>query len=233
MATVTRDQGKTTFVKEFLSSHPHGNIQAVNEAWTKSGKDGSIGPTLIQKLRSQLGLTGNLRATSKPKIVAKGKAPAKKEAVAKKPKTTTGTLGKTSFVKEFLNDYPQGNTTAVNEAWVKAGMSGTISPTLVNKTRSSLGLTGNLRGKTKKSKTAVKEKAPYAGKKRGRKPKEVMAAVNGQSRGGKSNRSLALNELEADIDRLIFRVMGVGDLTEIEDTLRQARRMLYGALTRG
>jgi len=28
-------------------------------------------------------------------------------------------------------------------------------------------------------------------------------------------------------------VMGVGDLTEIEDSLRQARRLLYGALTRG
>ena len=33
-------------------------------------------------------------------------------------------------------------------------------------------------------------------------------------------------DLEADIDRLIFKVMGVGDLTEIEDSLRQARRLL-------
>ena len=53
------------------------------------------------------------------------------------------------FVKEFLNDHPQGNVDAVNEAWQAAGFDGTISTTLVNKMRASLGLTGNLRGKTK------------------------------------------------------------------------------------
>ena len=40
-------------------------------------------------------------------------------------------------------------------------------------------------------------------------------------------RTLALTELEGDIDRLIFKVMGVGDLTQIEDSLRQVRRLLY------
>ena len=44
--------------------------------------------------------------------------------------------------------------------------------------------------------------------------------VNEQPRGRESNRSLALNELEADIDLLIFKVMGVGDLTQIETALR-------------
>ena len=92
-----------------------------------------------------------------------------------------------------------------------------------------MGLTGNLSGKTKKSKA----KATPTGKKLGRPREEPTAPVTGQPRGRKSNRSLALNELEADIDRLIFKVMGVGDLTEIEDSLRQARRQLYGALTRG
>jgi len=48
----------------------------------------------------------------------------------------------------------------------------------------------------------------------------TTAAGNGQPRGRKSNRSLALTELEADIDRLIFKVMGIGDLTQIEDSLR-------------
>jgi len=72
--------------------------------------------------------------------------------------------------------------------------------------------------------------AAYTGKKRGRKPKETTAAVNEQPRGRKSNRSLALNELEADIDRLIFKVMGVGDLTQIETALREARRGVYKAL---
>ena len=42
-----------------------------------------------------------------------------------------------------------------------------------------------------------------------------------------------LNELEADIDRLVFKVMGIGDLPEIEDSLRQVRRLLYGKLAQG
>ena len=39
---------------------------------------------------------------------------------------------------------------------------------------------------------------------------------------------MILNELEADFDRLIFKAMAIGDLTQIEDTLRRARRLLYG-----
>ena len=46
------------------------------------------------------------------------------------------------FVKEFLNDHPEGNVAAVNEAWQAAGFDGTISKTLVDKMRASLGLTG-------------------------------------------------------------------------------------------
>src|SRR5271165_4486438 len=226
MATATGDQGKTTFVKQFLGDHPQGNVAAVNEAWAAAGKDGTIGSTLIHKMRSQMGLSGNLRATSKPGRPVKAKAPAKKS------KTATVTPGKTMFVKEFLNDHPEGTGNDVNEAWTAAGFEGTISRTLVDKTRALLGLTGNIRGKTKKSKASAKEKAPYTGKKRGRKPRETTAAGNGQPRGRKSNRSLALNELEAEIDRLIFKVIGIGDLTEIEDSLRQARRLLY-ATTNG
>jgi hypothetical protein len=140
----------------------------------------------------------------------------------------TASPGKTAFLKEFLHDNPQGNVTAANAAWQAAGFNGTISPALVNKTRASLGLTGNLRGKTK---AAAKAKPSYAGKKRGRKPKETTAAANGQPRGRKSGRTLALTDLEADIDRLIFKTMAIGDLKEIEDSLRRVRRLLYGALT--
>jgi len=223
MATATKSQGKTSFVKEFLHDNPQGNTKAVNEAWTAAGMKGTISHPIISEVRKQLGLTGNLRG--KTRTAAKGKA------APNMPKTATATPGKTSFLKEFLHDNPQGNTKAVNEAWQAAGFIGTISPTLVNKTRVSLGLTGNHRGKTKKPKTAAKGKTTSTGKKLGRPPKEATAAVNGkpagQPRGRKSARTLALTELEADIDRLIFKVMGVGDLTEIEDSLRQARRLLY------
>jgi len=218
MATATRDQGKTSFVKEFLGDHPLGNVAAVNEAWAAAGKDGTIGSTLINKVRSQLGLSGNLRATSKPKTADKGKA------AAKKPKTATALPGKTSFAKEFLIDNPHGNTNAVNEAWLAAGMQGTISHPIISQVRKQLGLIGNHRRKTK---TAANAKTTSTGKKLGRPRKQTTAEVNGQPQGKRSNRSLSLNELEADIDRLIFKVMGVGDLSQIEESLRQARRLLY------
>ena len=51
---------------------------------------------------------------------------------------------KTKFVNDFLAKYPQGNLRAVNEAWTAEGMKGTISKSVVDKTRAKLGLTGNL-----------------------------------------------------------------------------------------
>jgi len=212
--TATVTPGKTSFVKDFLNANPQGNTKAVNEAWQAAGFEGTISPTLVNKTRVKL--TGKRRGYSK--------TAAKKKSAPRLPTTATATPGKTSFLKEFLHDNPQGNVKAANEAWQAAGYGGTISETLVYKTRASLGLTGNLSGKTK---TSAGGKATSTGKKLGRPRKEPTAAVTGQPRGRKSNRSLALNELEAEIDRLIFKVMGVGDLTEIEAALRRARRLLY------
>jgi hypothetical protein len=215
VATATKSQNKTSFVKNFLNDHPEGNVKAVNEAWAAAGMTGTIGATLINKMRSEMGLTGNLRAKLKPRTAAKAKSATKMAKTASSP-------GKTMFVKEYLNDHPQGNVDAVNEAWHAAGFDGTISPTLINKMRATLGLTGNLRGKTKTAKTS----APA--KKRGGLHKETASAVNVQPRG---SRVPLLDELEADIDRLIFKAMAMGDLNQVEDSLRRARRLLYEALT--
>ena len=212
--TATATPGKTSFVKQFLNDHPEGKTKDVNEAWQAAGFEGTISPTLVNKTRVKL--TGKRRGYSK--------TAAKEKSAPRLPKTATHTPGKTSFLKEFLHDHPQGNVKAVNEAWQAAGFDGTISTALVFKVRASLGLTGNLSGKTKKPEAMTTS----TGKKPGRPREEPTAPVTGR----KSNRSLALNELEADIDRLIFKVMGVGDLTEIEDSLRQARRQLY-ATTNG
>jgi hypothetical protein len=217
VATATTSQNKTSFVKAFLSDHPKGNVKAVNEAWAAAGMNGTIGATLIYEMRSQMGLSDKLRVQSKPRTAAKAKS-------ATNMSKTASTPGKTMFVKEFLNDHPQGNVDAVNKAWKTAGFDGSISPTLVNEMRASLGLTGNLRGTTKKSTTST------TGKKRGKPSMVTTAAVNVQIRG---NRSTVLEDMEADIDRLIFKAMAIGDLTEIEDSLRRARRLLYGAFTKG
>src|SRR5271166_1906192 len=144
--TATEGQGKTSFVKAFLHDNPQAKAKAVNEAWTAAGMKGTISQPVISVVRKQLGLTGNLRGNSK--IAAKEKA------ASNMPGTATVTPGKTSFVKDFLHDNPDGTTKTVNEAWQAAGFEGTISPTLVNKTR--VKLTGNLRGNFK---TAAKEKS--------------------------------------------------------------------------
>jgi hypothetical protein len=155
--------------------------------------------------------------------------------------------GKTEFVKEFLGKNPRANPTTVNEAWTAAGREGSISATLVNKQRSALGLAGNLRSTSKKkTEPSPIEKPPYTGKKRGRKPKNMTtetvvlapSSANGRKteqpankvehRGRAIRHHGALEELEVDIDRLLFKVMGLGGLSAVEESLRRTRRLLYG-----
>lgn len=150
--------------------------------------------------------------------------------------TRTRDQGKTSFVKEYLNDNPQANPKAVNEAWEAAGMEGTISDTLVNKQRSALGLSGNIRGKGRPRKSAGRRSAAAATAATTRAPRTTVRGEGvtrptglGARRGRPSARSTRLVELEADLDRLLYRVMDTGDLGDVEDALRLARRRLYGA----
>ena len=110
-----------------------------------------ISKTVVDRMRRSLGLTGNIRG--KP---GKPKAAAKRKAAATKPKEETATLGKTGFVKEFLNDNPQANARAVNEAWQAAGMNGTISHPVISLMRKQLGLTGNQPGTTKQKASQAK-----------------------------------------------------------------------------
>lgn len=210
--------GKTGFVKEFLNDNPKGNTKAVNEAWAAAGMTGSIGATLVNKLRSEMGLSGNLRAKTKtkPKTTAKAKSPSKSSGPVVNP-------GKTMFTKEYLVDNPKANVAAVNAAWAAAGFEGVISPTVVAKLRASLGLAGNLRRTTKTASPALTTK------KLEKPVKVAAAATNGQHR---INRSTVLDDVESDIDRVLFKVMSLGDLGEIEDSLRQVRRSLFGALAR-
>ena len=143
------------------------------------------------------------------------------------PATQQRNPGKTEFVKEVLRRNPHANARKIREAWTDAGNEGSISQTLVNKQRSVMGLAGNIKGgRPRRSETEGVEKLPYTGKKRGRKPKS--AVVNGQAATG-GVRSSKLSEIEADIDRLLFRVMTMGGLEQIEEGLRRTRRLLYTA----
>ncbi len=149
------------------------------------------------------------------------------------PETVGRNQGKTEFIKQALFNDEFANAASINDLWAESGRDGTISVSLVNKMRSDMGLTGNLRRGPKAS-----SGKPYTGKKRGRKPKSAQAeaapAMESGSAAGSSpsfrGRNARLNRLvdvETDIDRLLFKVMAFEGLADVEDSLRQARRALY------
>jgi len=157
---------------------------------------------------------------------------------------------KSKFAADVLRKNPRANATAVNQAWTKAGREGRISATLVNKLRGTMGLTGNLRAKRKKSGFALAPDRKPVPKKPAKKPRPESRAQAIQGQSSSNGRRVeqasvgagslvhpevpfnALEELEADIDRLIFSVMALGGSPAIEDALRQARRLLYGTFAR-
>ena len=159
------------------------------------------------------------------------------------PATARRNQGKTEFVKEVLTKNPHANAQAVRDEWTTTGHSGSISQTLVNKQRSLMGLAGNLKGgRPRRSESAEAAKPAYTGKKRGRKPKSASlnghestgdARSFGEPRAKVGGRHAQMSQIEADIDRLLFRVMSLGGLENIEDSLRRTRRLLYQALSGG
>src|SRR5438874_13757094 len=117
------------------------------------------------------------------------------------PATATRNPGKTMFVKEVLHDNRLANTEAVNDAWKAAGMEGSISATLVNKMRSQMGLTGNLRGGRRRRARAAataNSETTYTGKRRGRPPKQGGAEANGTTQVKTRGRISRLADLEVD-----------------------------------
>ena len=144
---------------------------------------------------------------------------------------------KTAFVRAFLRKNPTANRKAVDEAWRKAGHEGSINSSLVSNLRRELGLTGNKQGASKVIDGYGAAESPKATgrnskpRKRGRSDNGKASGANATPATGRKPRSgdrdQALAEIEGDIDRLIFKLMVVGGLEDIEDQLRKARRLLY------
>jgi hypothetical protein len=219
-ATTTRNLGKTGFVKEVLNDNPQATTKAVNQAWKAAGFEGTIGPTLVTKMRSEMGLTGNIRKRPGRRAGAETgtmSAPAiKKRRRRKRATGRGGNQGKTAFVTKHLRSDPGASDEAINEAWAAAGNEGGISGSLLYKVRAKRGLTG---------KRGIKRRG--AGKKRrvGRTPEPVVETpkpVDGRTGWGR-----VLAEVEQDIDRLLFKLMRVGGMETIENELRNVRRLLY------
>src|SRR5262249_30709246 len=118
------------------------NAKAVNEAWTASGFEGTISPTLVTKMRSEMGLTGNLRERAGAETGTTAAPAVKKRGRPKRATGRGGHQGQTAFVTERLRRDPGASDEAINEAWAAAGNEGGISGSLLYKIRAKQGLTG-------------------------------------------------------------------------------------------
>jgi hypothetical protein len=164
--------------------------------------------------------------------------------------STSRDRGQTEFVKEVLAKNPRANPKTVNEEWKASGQVGTISATLVNKLRASMGLAGNLRPTNQqKARRRPSEARSLSEKTRVDKPKKnsrktaliaascsngiraIEPALKTEQRPKVSSYLRSIEELEEDIDRLLFKVMRLGGLPAIEESLRQTRRLLYGGFS--
>jgi len=140
--------------------------------------------------------------------------------------------GKSEFVRAALGRDPKANPTTVNQAWKATGHSGDISGSLVHKIRADMGLTGNLRSRSKVSRYpgVSTSRRGFSSRASGR---DTEARGNGTqalggtvTKSGSTDRARVLEDLESEIDRLIFRIMGMEELPEVEEALRRARRLL-------
>ena len=91
---VGRDQGKSTFVGDVLTKDPQANTEAVNRAWTKAGHEGTISESLVNKIRSRMGLTGQPRPGARVPESAESAGQPTAPATRPAPATRRGTAPK-------------------------------------------------------------------------------------------------------------------------------------------
>jgi hypothetical protein len=134
--------------------------------------------------------------------------------------TKTKGPNKSEFIRQLLRRDPETNLKAVNAAWKKAGHTGSISNPLFFQVKArAIGTTtkGLANGATASKATAPKPTTKNTEPARQHASKRNVASG---SNGG------VLDDLEGEIDGLIFKLMGVGGMTEVEEALRRARRLI-------
>lgn len=238
---------KSAFVREFIKLNPEANRKAVEEAWLAAGHDGVISSALVSGLRREMGLTGDVQNQPKaetepaPATRKRGRPKGKSKVSSAESNGTTVILGfrdepspgsptargrgrnqgKSAFVTEHLRQNPQATDEQITEAWSAAGNEGTISGSLIYKIRADEGLTGKRgargRGAARKGQARSSPRAASAAEPTTEMPKPLDR---------RTNRGRVVAEVEADIDRLLFKLMGVGGMETIEDELRKVRRRL-------
>lgn len=227
-ATATRSLGKTGFVKEYLNDNPQANARAVNGAWAAAGFEGTISPTLVNRMRSEFGLTGNIPKGPGKKTEAEASAsPTGKKRGRRKGATGRrrgGNQGKSAFVVDHLRQNRQATDEEINEGWTAAGNEGNISGSLLYKLRAKEGLTRRRGARGRGIGKKGRARSSSMGMRVGRTAEP--GAGTPKTLDGRTSRGRVMAEIEADIDRLIFKLIALGGLEEIEDELRKVRRRL-------
>jgi hypothetical protein len=102
---VGRDQGKSAFVGDVLTKDNQANTEAVNRAWTKAGHAGTISESLVNQIRSRMGLTGQPRPGARvPESAGSAEPPA---APATRQRTGPKRVGGPSPAKGDERPVPQ------------------------------------------------------------------------------------------------------------------------------
>jgi hypothetical protein len=130
---------------------------------------------------------------------------------------------RSEFIRQLLGRDPETNLKAVNASWKKAGHTGSISNPLFYQIKSktkSTSAKGSANGATVGKATPPREA-----------PKTTKEIQLGRQYVSERNVSLGskgevLDDLEGEIDGLIFKLMGVGGMSDVEEALRQARRLI-------
>jgi hypothetical protein len=141
---------------------------------------------------------------------------------------------KSKFITDYLNKTPTANAAEVNAAWTAAGRTGSISVTLVQKLRAELGLVGN-RPRGRRGPRRGRGRAATNGKSSAS-AKATTIARSYENSGGVPgpltlrhralDKNSVLVELEANLDHLIYKLIELDDLPEVQDALRRARRIV-------
>jgi hypothetical protein len=216
-STKAKGPKKSAFVEELLGRNPETNMKAINAAWKKAGHTGTISNPLFYKVKSEMKNPGT-RQTADGASAGKVGSPTRSGTSTKK-----GGQKKSEFVRQLLGSKPDVNLKALNEAWKNGGNPGTISSTLLYLIKSKLqGTTKKSSGKKATAGKAASAKPIPTKTKKGR---PAALEINGQSAPTGSKGRL-LDELEAEVDDLIFKLKGLGGMTEVEEALRKARRLI-------
>ena len=118
----------------------------------------------------------------------------------------SGGKRKREFVRQLLESNPRAGSEDVNHAWAAAGNKGSIGQKAISEVQSEVNAAA----------APVGPETPGPGPQNGSPAAEVASPA----------RAEFIDELERDLDRILFRVMREGNMPELEHQVRLCRRLL-------